>query len=185
MALKSLRRNAEKNLCEDCYKIYKTLLEPTIRRFLVKPLEDWSEVESLVTRIVMKHKSVFKDDDLIFISLGEDSEQFTDKVDVEAFREIKYKWSFKWKICYLHKQEILGNASYKFLDKMREIRNRIHEIWLYEFAEEDLALFSFARAIMYQIYNATILNYGSVISETIKSNAEEVAKQCLSKITDH
>lgn len=181
MSLKNLRKIAELNLCEDCYEKYKALLEPTIEKWLFNPLRDWRDVESCITRMVMKSKGVFKSD-LIFISIDEDSNKFANEVDVKTFREIK-KWAFKRKIDYLKKEGILGDSSYNFLDRVRKIRNRIHELFN-EFSEQDLALFSLAREVTFQIYNATMFNLGDAMSKNIKSNAEKVAKHWLSKIND-
>jgi len=181
MSIKSLRKMAELNLCKDCYEKYKALLEPTIEKWLFNPLSDWRDVESCITRMVMKLEGVFKSD-IIFISINENSNKFADKVDVKAFRGIK-KWSFKKKIDYLKKHGILAESSYNLLDRVREVRNKIHDIFS-EFSQQDLALFSLARGITYQIYDATILSFGDTMSKNMKSNAEKVAEYWLSKINE-
>src|SRR4030065_1297476 len=175
--IKDLRQNAELNLCESCFQKYKMLIEPTIREWLSKPLSDWSEVESLVTRMVMKKKGVFKGK-MIFISLDEDSnEKYSDEVDVKAFQKIK-KWGFKHKIDYLHENGILQDSSYRFLDKVREVRNRIHDESA-QFSEQDRILFHLANVVTNQIYFVTMNGLGENISNNLKSNAEKFSEQCL------
>jgi hypothetical protein len=181
MEIERLRKDAELNLCKDCYQKYLALIEPTIERWLFKPLDDWRTVESYVTRMVMIHKGVFKSD-AIYISLSEDAEEKCgDKVDVKAFRKIK-KWRFKEKIKYLHEHGILQDSSYGFLYKMSNIRNRIHD-WLMEFSEQDLALFRWAKTITLQIHDASTIKLPTEISANMKSNAEKTAEWLL-KETD-
>ena len=85
------------------------------------------------------------------------------------------------KIRYLKKKGVLQDSSYNFLYRMNRIRNRIHEPFK-EFSEQDLALFSRASAITHQIHSATMFSKLEPISENLKSNAEKVAEQLLSKI---
>jgi len=181
MALRSLRRHAKTNLCDACYEKYVALIEPTIERFLLVPLEDWRWVESLVTMMVMKHKGVFKGK-LLFEQLGQDAEKFADEVDIKAFRETK-KWKFSKKLKYLCDNGILQKDSYRFLDAVRNIRNRIHGPFG-GFTEHELALFSVARAITAWTYEAMILDLGKALSKKIRSDAEETATYWLSRISD-
>jgi hypothetical protein len=179
MEIERLRKDAESNLCKDCYQKYLALIEPSIERWLFKPLDDWRTVESYVTRMVMIHRGVFKSD-AIYISLSEDAEEKCgDEVDVKAFRKIK-KWGFKEKIKYLRDQGTLQDSSYGFLYKMSNIRNRIHD-WLMEFSEQDLALFRWAKAITLQIHDASTIKLPTEISANMKSNAEKTAEWLLEK----
>ncbi|MBU4220687.1 MAG: hypothetical protein KKA10_03545 [Euryarchaeota archaeon] len=178
--IEDLRNLVKLNLCESCFQKYKALVEPSIREWLFEPISDWKKVESHVTQMVMKTNGVFKGK-MIFISLDKGSnEKYSDEVDVNGFQEIK-KWSFKRKIDYLHKKGILQDASYRFLDKAREVRNRIHDEFA-QFSEQDLTLFYIASVVTYQIWSATMLEWGEDISVFLKSNAEKVAEQCLLKI---
>ena len=178
--IEDLTQIAKLNLCESCFQKYKMLIEPTMRDWLSKPLDDWRKVESQVTQMVMKTKEVFKSD-TIFISLDEGSNnKYSDEVDVNAFQKIK-KMSFKQKINYLHQKGILQDSSYKFLDEAREVRNRIHDEFAH-FSEQDLNLFYIASVVTSQIWIATMSEMREDISTTLKSNAEKVAKQNLSKI---
>jgi len=183
MEIERLRKFAELNLCKDCYQKYLALIEPSIERWLFKPLGDWRNVESYVTRMVMKHFGVFKSD-AIYVSLAEDAEKkYGDKVDVKAFRKIE-KWGFKKKIEYLHKHGVLGDSSYDFLYIVSDIRNKIHD-WFQEFSQQDLALFSWASAITSQMHSATTMNWPSEISANIKSNAEKTAEWLLKNCPFH
>jgi hypothetical protein len=180
--IESLRKVAELNLCEDCFQKYKMVIEPSIKSWLSKPISDWREAESYITQIVMKTKGVFKGKRTI-ISFDESEEKkVADEVDVNTFRNIKY-WKFKWKIDFLHKKGILGDSSYRLLDKAREVRNTIHdEPIIAELSEQDYTLFYIASAISSQIWSATMIDWGEDISANLKSNAEKVAKQWLSRI---
>ncbi len=156
------------------------LIEGTIKNWLSQPISDWRQAESYVTQMVMKTKGVFKGKTII-ISLDEgDEEKCADEVDVKAFREIK-KWTFKWKIDFLYKNGILQDSSYKLLDKAREIRNTIHDEFA-ELSEQDYTLFYIANAITSQIWSAMMIDWGEDISTNLRSNAEKVAEQWLSRI---
>lgn len=183
MSIKKLRKIAELNLCENCYGTYKAILEPTIKQWLFKPLNDWRQVESDITQMVMKLKGVFKTDK-IFLSLDEDSnEKYANEVDVKTFRKISYGWGFKKKIQYLKKKGVLQDSSYNLLYRVNQIRNRIHDPFK-EFSEQDFALFYWASAITRQIHSATVFSKLEHISENLKSNAENLAQQLLSRIND-
>ena len=152
------------------------MIEPGIRP-LLQPLSDWRETESMITQMVMKHKGVFKGD-LIFISIDEDiDEKFSNEVDVEAFNKIK-KWSIKRKFDYLLKHGILQNSSYEFLNKVREIRNKIHEPF-YNFSEKDMTLFNYSRYITGQIHPAIMYKSIEKYTARLISNAEKIAEQML------
>lgn len=175
--IEDLRRIAELNLCEDCFRKYKMFIEPTIRDWLSNPLSDWSEVESNVTQIVMKTEGIFKGK-LIFISLDEGSnEKHSDEVDVKDFKVTK-KWSFKRKIDYLRKKGILKGYSYKVLDTAREVRNKIHDPYA-SYSEHDRTLFYIANVITYQIWYATMIEVGEDTSNNLKSEAEKIAEHYL------
>ncbi len=178
--IEDLRRIAELNLCENCFQKYKMFIEPTIRDWLSNPLSDWSEVELYVTQIVMKTKGIFKGK-LIFISLDEGSnEKHSDEVDVNGFKQTNYL-SFKRKIKYLRKEEILKDPSYKVLDKAREIRNKIHDPYA-PYSEHDRTLFHIANVITYQIWYATMIEVGEDTSNNLKSKAEKIAEEYLENL---
>jgi hypothetical protein len=180
ITIEDLRRMAELNLCENCFKNYKMLIEPTIRDWLSNPLSDWSEVELHITQMVMKTKGFFKGK-LIFNSLDEDSnEKLSDKIDVKDFKATK-KWSFKWKIDYLHKKGILNISSYKVLDTAREARNKIHDPYA-PYSEHDRTLFHIANVITNQIWCATIIEMGEDTSNNLKSEAEKMSEQYLDNL---
>jgi hypothetical protein len=179
MDIERLRKLAELNLCKDCYQKYLAMIEPSISGWLFKPLDDWSNVESYITQIVMIHKGVFKNGK-VYLSLGEDAEEkYGDKVDVKTFHKVQ-KWGFKQKIKYLHDHGILQDSSYGFLYRMSNVRNRIHDM-LEGFSEQDLTLFRWANAITSQIHSATTTNWPTEISANMKANAEKTAEQLLGR----
>lgn len=177
-----LRSLAELNLCENCFQKYKALIEPTIKNWLAKPLSDWRQAESYVTQMAMKTKGVFKGKNWVISFNKGEEEKVADYVDVKAFREVE-KWGFKRKIDYLHKKGILQDSAYRLMDMARVVRNTIHEEPLIaELSEQDYALFSVASAITSQIWSALMIDWGEDISSNIRSNAEKVAEQWLSRI---
>lgn len=174
----NLRKLAELNFGPECYKKYLALIEPGIKSIIENYFSGWKNLESTINQMVMKHKGIFKTD-LIVISI--DSKADEQYVDTKAFNKIKNQ-SFKQKIDYLRKNEILGDSSYKLLDLLREKRNKIHEPGV-NFSEQELAEFSYAHSIVWFILIPMIshspqkrdLNY-------MKENAEKSAKYFLSKI---
>lgn len=177
MEINKLRGIAKLNLCKECYNKYTALIEPNIIP-LSQPLPNWRGAESTLTQLVMKHEGVFKSD-IIFISIDENmDEKWPGQVDVIAFNKIKM-WSVKKKLDYLRKHEILKQASYNFLNKVRKIRNKIHEEY-YDFSEEDMRLFRYARAITDQISGAIMYDMPEDLSVAMISRAEKLAEQLLS-----
>jgi hypothetical protein len=157
MSVERLREIAELYFCENCYRKYMALIEPTVKRWLTMPFADWAEIESYVTQMVMKLEGVFKDKDTILISIDDDeklSEDLSNKVDVDAFRKIK-KWQFGKKMDYLHEHGVLGESSFNLLDRLRQIRNKIHDPD-HQFTEQELSLFPQAIGITYSINQAVI-----------------------------
>lgn len=65
-----LRKVAELNLCDSCFNRYKALIEPSIKDLLFNPMEDWREVESDITLMVMVIEGVLEPDN-IYLSLGD------------------------------------------------------------------------------------------------------------------
>lgn len=124
----------------------------------------------------MKNEGVFKGKSVI-ISLGVDEKENDEVVDVRAFRKIK-NWRFIDKIKYLQKNGILQDSSYQLLDKARETRNRLHD--LFGFSEQDYALFRISYVITNQLWNATMIEQKD-ISIWLKAEAERIAKQWLEK----
>jgi hypothetical protein len=182
VTVKYLRSLAELNLCEDCFQKYKALIEPSIRGYLSQPLSDWRQVESQITQMVMKTKDVFKGDTWILSFDEGEEEKVAEYVDVKAFRKTE-KMGFKDKIDYLHEKGILQHCSYKLLDKARKARNKIHdEPIVAELSEEDYALFSISSWITSQLLSALRIDWGKDISANIRSNAEKVAEQWLSRM---
>jgi hypothetical protein len=179
ITIEYLRKNAELNLCKDCFRKYLAIIEPSIKRYVSQPLYDFRQAESQITQIVMKTKGVFKGEMWVLSFNKGEEKEVDDYIDVKAFRKIE-KMRFKDKINYLHKKGILKDSSYSILDKAREARNKIHtEPILTGLSEEDYALFSMASWITSQIYTMIRFDMGEEITTNIKSNTEKVTERWL------
>ncbi len=127
---------------------------------------------------------------LQFISLSSDAkEKFADQVDVDEFNKVKFGMSFKDKINYLQKVELLQSKSYTLLDMLNKRRNKIHELGEV-FTQQDLNIFAGAYSVVFYILmtitktgfgnqekNNQIMNYTenwsqNLISEMMKENSE-------------
>jgi hypothetical protein len=181
MSLRRLRKTAKLNLCEDCYRKYMMVIEPTIKRWLTEPLRDWGDIEHNVTQMVMKLEGVFKTEKgPILISIGDDEhlpEEMSDKVDLESFRKIE-RWGMERKIEYLRKHNILKEHSFKLLDRVREIRNKLHD-YEYKFTEQELNLISQARPVVSMINWAVMWLSKKDTVESYKDSAEKTAEKLL------
>lgn len=177
--IEKLRRLAEQHLCEQCYKIYEYILEPNIMA-IPPPLSDWKQAESWVTLMVMKHKGVFRGDEMFFTVDEEADEEILQKVDVKAFQKIR-KDKFWRKLQYLRKHGILGDCSYTFLSKASEIRNMIHEVY-YEFSEQDRNVFRWANAITSQIYSTMMFDLREDLAVKLRLQAEKASERLLSQL---
>lgn len=60
MDIERLRKLAELNLCKDYYQKYLAMIEPFIKGWLFKPLNEWSNVESYITQMVIYTKASSK-----------------------------------------------------------------------------------------------------------------------------
>jgi len=157
------------------------VIEPTIKRWLTEPLRDWGEIDHYVTQMVMKLKGVFKTEKgPILISIGDDEplpEEMSDKVDLESFRRIE-RWGMERKIKYLREHNILKKHSFKLLDKVREIRNKLHG-YEYKFTEQELNLISQARPVVSAINWAVMWLSKKDTVESYKDSAEKTAEKLL------
>lgn len=95
-----LRKGAELNLCETCFKKYKALIEPSIKEWLFNPIDDWRKVESNITRMVMITKKVFKGKNEL-LSLDEGLYLFRwDKIPVrdnwKLIKFLKQNYNIDW-----------------------------------------------------------------------------------------
>jgi hypothetical protein len=58
--IEDLRKFAKLNLSPSCFRNYEMFIEPTIKEWLFNPIDDWREVESNITQMVMITEKVFK-----------------------------------------------------------------------------------------------------------------------------
>jgi hypothetical protein len=104
-------------------------------------------------------------------------------VDIKLFNRIKIKWSFYSKIKYLKDQKLIPEPCFIFLNKLKNIRNKIHEDPLvYGFSEKDLELFSIAHNLSANLHSSTFSGWSDVIKNNIISNCENAAAKQLERI---
>ena len=179
--LEQLRRDVKLNLCDKCYQVYLSFIEPGIRELIITRLDDMKSMESIITQMVMIHKGVFKTD-MIFISIGKWDDKLHEDVHKDLFYEIK-KWRFKRKIDYLKKVLILPESCYTLIDKARDRRNLIHEHPLvYTFTDEDLDLFSQAHNVSANLLQVMRAKFPENVKQSIISRCETSSQRYLEKI---
>jgi hypothetical protein len=181
ITIERLRDNAKLNLCDDCYKHYLALIEPSVKKITYDILDDWRSTESYITRIVMKDCGVFKSD-IEVQSIDNWDEQFANEVDINMFNIIKLS-SFSSKINYLKKRKLIPESCYGILEKVNDIRNRVHEDPIvYEFGRKDHELFHTANAILANLHMAFFGNWPQDIKNNIINNCEKAAAKQLENI---
>jgi hypothetical protein len=181
--IEHLRKMAELNFTDDCYKVYLALIEPGIRSIIQNYMRSWQDIESTVTRMVMIHKQIYKTD-LQFISLSPDAkEKYGDQVDVDEFNKVKFGMSFKDKINYLKNVGLLQSQSYKLLDMLNKRRNKIHEIGEV-FTQQDLNVFAGAYSVVfYIVLTITKTGFGSQeMNKKIINDTENWSRNLISAI---
>ena len=179
--LEQLRRNVKLNVCDKCYQVYLSFIEPGIRKLILTRLNDMRSMESNITQMVMIHKGVFKTD-MVFISIGKWDDKFHEEVDRDLFYKIK-KWGFKKKIDYLKKMLTLPESCYTLIDKARERRNLIHEDPLvYGFTDKDLELFLQASIVSDNLFQAMRTKFPEDVKQRMISRCETSSRRYLAKI---
>ena len=170
MTIEQLRKLAELNLCESCYKKYTILLEPQIKEWLSEPIGDWRQVETNINDIMMKAKGFVRKTDSATLSL-----------DREAFFEemAKDRWSFKRKIDSLHRQGVIKESVHDFLDKVRVIRNKIHG--QNKFSKQDYSLFRQAKELTNAMVMPILFDLEDDVHQRLLARIENHAKQLLSR----
>ena len=166
--LKSL---AKANFCDDCYQKYLTLIQGEIEYLLSDPISDWSETEENITKMFLKYKGYFKQ-----TVLGTQSLDLSE----EDLRRIRKSPNFYNKIDILHKNGILKENVYKFLDYVRKRRNKIHPP--NRFSEQDYKLFRQAKELTQTIFRPILFDLQNDRSEKLLANVETYVKHLLSKL---
>jgi hypothetical protein len=174
-----LRKLAELNLCPKCFQKYKMLIEPTVSNYLIAPLQEWRRAEMYITQVTMRMAGAYTSDISVIPSTtdSEDMGDFSNLVNEKTYRKVK-RWSFKNKIDYLYEKGFLDEASYSFLIHAKNIRNRIHDEFA-QFSKNDLMMLERAQVLASQFFYVTITSNDAKISESIKENAELIAKELL------
>lgn len=180
-----LREFVKLNVSDDCYKAYESLIEPGIRTIIENYFRNWQDIESVVTRMVMVHKKIYKTS-LQFLSLPNDAkEKFGDQVDVDEFNKVKFGMSFKNKLDYLNKVRILPINSYNLLSMLNKRRNDIHEVGTV-FTQQDLDIFAGAHSVVfYLLLTLTDSGFNEEQKRHTIENAEIWAQNLISVIENN
>jgi hypothetical protein len=184
MLVEDLRKKAELHLCDDCYREYESMLEPTIKDLILRPMQNWRAIELYLEILVMKCEGVFKDETIIIMSFGEKSNKsFEELFHKEDYRKIKF-WNTKKKIDYLHDRKVIGEYTYRLLDRARKIRNRIHDAFDH-YSEQDLELIDNTSKILENIFWSEYLYSNKKdILNLVCTNAEKHSRQLLEAYSD-
>lgn len=181
--IEHMRQFLKLNLSDECYEAYEQLIEPGFRAIIQNYMRSWQDIESVVTRMVMVRKKIYKTD-LQFISLSDDAkEKFSDQVYVDAFNKVKFGMSFKDKIKYLKTEGLLQTQSYALLDMLNKRRNKIHELGEV-FTQRDLNIFAGAHSVVFYILmTITKTGFGSQEkNEQIMSHTENWSRNLIQEI---
>jgi hypothetical protein len=177
MSLEYLRKLAKNNLCEQCFKKYKQIIEPSLEEWRFNPLYSWNHSEMLIQITVMKLEGVYKSES-IFWELN-DEEEKSGEVDVRAFRKIQ-KWSMKKKLDCLKKHGVLREKAYELLNIARKRRNKIHGVFS-GISEDDYKLFNAIVPVVNSLYIGTL--YPPPIENVdLISESERIADKLLSNL---
>lgn len=156
------------------------MIEPTIKLYLSQPLDDFREMESLITQAVMESEGIYKSEEYRVLSINKGDEEIAEEyVDVEKYKRIQ-NMHLKTKIDHLYRIGLLREASYNILDWARDVRNKIHEPSIvYTMSSKDYELFSMAYWISNQVHMLAKSDWEESIAENIISNTEKVAEKYL------
>jgi len=127
-----LKKMAELNFCEDCYRKYLDLIYGEIEYLLSEPLSDWRQTEHNIDVFWIKAKGLYDIKSSMF------------SPNENAFQKAKDEKLWK-KLKFLRDNGIINNYTYKFLDEVSKRRNKIHS--LSKFSKEDYILFREAKAL--------------------------------------
>ncbi len=121
-----LNRHAKLILCEKCYPIYNTQIEPTITAMLDEFFFDWQGVEANVRFILAKYSGAFKKRPYAFdVGLDESLGEYAEYLDVAIYDEIR-RCGFSKMVAILKNRGIIKRDFSTLLFKTAERRNRLH-----------------------------------------------------------
>lgn len=168
-----LRRMAELNFCEGCYRKYTMLLQPQIEEWLSEPIFDWRQTEENVNKLLMKAKGYYK-------QTANSTVLFPNR-DAFSKEMRKKRWGFKRKIGYLHSQGIIKSSLYRLLETTSRIRHRIHKEYT-EFSKQDYNLFRTAKNLTHTILLPILFDLKEDRWNRLLADVEKHARQILSEL---
>lgn len=177
-----LRANVDLNFCESCKKKYRGFVEPFIKNLIENYFNAWKDVEKFTMIMVMKLEEVYKTQVFLIDDEDKDLEKYEDRIHVKKYKEVKKNYkAIKKRITYLHKNGILGDASYDLLEIIRTKRNRkIHGFK--NFTLQDLREHEVVSEIVRSIWITMFDNSTEEFNKIMRDGAEQRAKRLLSEI---
>lgn len=166
-----LKKTAELNFCKDCYQKYLFLIQGEIEYLLSEPISDWRQTEANITLMVVKAKGAYK---------KTNSGVFTP--NEKTFKQIQKEKLYE-KLEILKEAGILGDNLYKFLNKVSEIRNKIHS--QYKFSEQDYILFRQANTLTSAMVTPILFDLKDDVWKRTLTAIENRAKWLLSKLNSY
>lgn len=178
--LEQLRRDAELNLCDKCYKKYLAFIEPNIKVLIESRLHEWRFTETNITTMVLWHRDAFKTDTWAEVARNEEwGDLHHEIMDKEAFDKTR-KMTYGQKIDYLKKKHVIPDACYQLFKEAGNRRNLIHESpMIYNFPEEDLNLFYISYSISSTLIQMIRFNLPEEIKEREIKACETLARKWL------
>jgi hypothetical protein len=178
--LEQLRKDAELNLCERCYRVYLAMIEPNIKVLIESRLHDWRFAENDITTMVLHHKGAFKTDAWAEASRYEEwGDLHHELMDKTIFDKTK-KMRFSDKIAYLRDTERIPESCYQLFKEAGNRRNMIHESpMIYNFPEEDLNLFHLCFTISTTLIHLFRSSLPEQTQESYRKGSETAAQKWL------
>ena len=162
-----LKKMAELNFCENCYHKYLVLIHGEIEYLLSEPISDWRQTETNINIIWIKAKGLFNVVKPTGFSAPDD-----------AFKKAKNESVYD-KLKFLKEKGIIKNSTYKFLDKVRKRRNKVHPPS--KFSKQDYSLFQEAKALTDTMFLPIIHDLKDDRWKNVLANVEKRAKLLLEK----
>lgn len=126
--IEDIRGTAKLNLCDRCYPVYTSLIEPNFKGILDEFFHDWQEVEALVFGMVLKHAGAIKRPTEFILEIDErDLPKFVDNIDADIYKHVKHEYRyFKDQLKYLHDNGVIGPKLRDYIIQVQKRRNKVH-----------------------------------------------------------